>query len=363
MKATLLITIIRNLPNQIIKWFEAISAKYWGFYCIVLFSVGEIINHATEFRFKFFTLHQVLLISATTMLVYAMKKYFISIDQLDVASEMGALKKVPEVQALYKNRLLPLQRTYWVFLVAVCITTFFFTCIVLLEYIQLDIIGVYAIYIGGTSVLIGVYGYMQYLFFLWFLYRIGKNVQFKEYAYNYYSPAKTEWIIQLAKISQRLRNYFLIIGLIYSVEYYILVPTDILQVQDNIVTMSTPNNIAFIVSWVALFILVIIAFPVLNHVQYVLVVNIVEKLKATTKHDISELMLVEQENSTTRFERLSVIFTYSSLITFVDKESNYPIKRHISYESILTLATFAVHCFNLLSKLSSIPQLSLLLNP
>lgn len=363
MKTIYLFVKTLNLPDKIIKWFEKLTVKSWALYCAILFLVGVIINCSTHHRFRFFTLHQILLIAATTMLVLAMRSYFLSTKQLGVESGNGTLCKVPEVHGLYKEKLLRLQRTYWIFLAAVCITAFFFTCIVSLEYIKIDIIGIYAIYIGGTSVLIGVYGYVQYLFFLWFLHKIGKQVKFTQYGYNYYSPAKTEWVIQLAKISQRLRNYFLAIGLIYTGEYYILVPADVLTIEGKTITMNTPNNVAFIVSWAALFVLVIIAFPVLNRIQYTLVINIVEKLKGITKNDITELMLVEQQDSKTRFERLSIISTYSSLISFVDKDNSYPIKRYITYESFMTLTTVVLHCSNLLSKLPSIHQLLQLLNP
>jgi len=360
-------TKMRMSPTEwVIKVFADFRWARWTIYCLTLFTAGTLINIYIDHTFRFFTLHQLLLISATTMLVAAMKSFFNDVrlfgeyeQTASTISRRGNLLiKCPEILGFYRNRFLSKQRSFLPYLIAIVIVAFFFTCIILLEYIHFDAVGIYALYIAGSSVLIGVYAYVQYLFFLWFIYGVEKrtdvNVEF-----NRYTPANTAWVIQIAKTSQRLRNYFLFIGLIYVVEYSILIPADGIQFTDELITLKMSSNAAFIISWIALFLLVIIAFPVINHVQRKLVSNLVNTLKAKTITELSAVMQEERRMSKTKTEKLTSVMTYSVLIENIRKSSNYPIKRQLSYETVMTLVTFVVHAMNLYSKIASIPQITL----
>lgn len=354
----------RTLLNQIIEWFEGFQWKRWVTYCVVLFLVGRVIDTQTQGAFPYFLIHQLLLITATTMLVFAMKSFFTDIQKFAPNSPGGLLTQNPDVAAIYENKLLPHQSSPWILVACALITGFFFTCIVLLEYIKMDIIGIYAIYIAGSSVLIGVYGYMQYLNFLWFIYAAGEcdySSSHTRYIYNTYAPAETKWIVQLAKTSQRLKNYFLFIGLIYVIEYGILIPSDKIVISEDTVLLNMPNNTAFIFSWIALFVLVIIAFPIINYVQRFLVTKLVNQLKTITIGELSELMDIERTRGKNGEERLQATVAYEVLIENVRKSKSYPINRQLSYETIMTVVTFCVHIFNLYDKISGIPQFSGLL--
>ena len=357
----------RIRPTEwIINLFTNFRWKMWAVYCLALFIVGAFINAYINHTFKFFVLHQLLLIAATTMLVAAMKSFFKDIrlfgDSEQNTSEISLsgnlLSKCPEMLGFYRSRYLSKQRSYWPYLAAIVVSVFFFTCIALLEYISLDIVGIYALYIAGSSVLIGVYAYVQYLFFLWFIHGIEKRTD-KGIDFNRYVPANTAWVIQIAKTSQRLRNYFLFIGLIYVIEYSILIPINQIHFTDESIVLNMSSNASFIISWIALFVLVIIAFPVINHVQRKLVSSLVSTLKAKTITDLSVEMQEEKLGSKTKKERLTSVMTYSVLIENVQKSDTYPIKRQLSYETIMTLVTFLVHVMNLYTKIASIPQITL----
>lgn len=348
-----------KLPEWIIEKFKTFQWRNWLIYCVLLFFLGAIINQATLHRFPHFVTHQLLLIAATTMLVYAMKMFFLDIDKLNSSASEGLLRN-PEARGLYLNKLLPIQKTFLAPVVSLFITVFFFSCIVKLEYIELDIIGFYAIYIAGSSVLIGAYGYAQYLCFLWFVYQAGK-LKYRSESYNVYAPAATPWVTQIAKTSQKLRSFFLWIGLIYVIEYGMLVPTDKISFADDTISLNTPNNAAFLVSWVVLFLLVIIAFPIINHYQRKFVVDLVENLKGQTVQDLSTLMAEERRNDPDKKRRMSTVITYSVVIENIRNSKSYPIKQLFGYETVMTFVTFVVHVINLYSKVASIPQLSTML--
>ncbi len=348
-------TVIRKLPEWIIEKFKTLKWKNWLFYCILLFLIGRVIDFTTQYRFSHFLAHQLLLITATTMLVRAMKMFFLDIDKLNSSGSEGLLRN-PEARSLYLNKLLPVQKTYLAPAISIVITVFFFSCIFMLEYIKLDSIGIYAIYIAGSSVLIGAYGYAQYLCFLWFVHQAG-NLKYRSDSYNTYTPAATPWVSQIAKTSQRLRSFFLWIGLIYVIEYGMLVPTDKISLTDDTISLNTPNNIAFLISWLALFLLVIIAFPIINHYQHQFVTDLVEKLKDQSVQDLSVLMAEEKHGNQNKKQRMSTVITYSVIIENIRRSKSYPIKQLFGYETIMTFVTFVVHVLNLYSKIASIPQL------
>lgn len=352
-------TVICKLPEWVIEKFKALKWKNWLFYCILLFSIGRVIDHATQHRFPHFLTHQLLLIAATTMLVCAMKMFFLDIDKLNSNGSEGLLKN-PEARGLYLNKLLPAQKSYLGPAISIVITVFFFSCIFLLEYIKLDSIGIYAVYIAGSSVLIGAYGYVQYLCFLWFVHQAG-NLKYRCDSYNVYTPASTPWVSRIAKTSQRLRSFFLWIGLIYVIEYGMLVPTDKISLTNDTISLNTPNNIAFLISWLALFLLVIIAFPVINHYQRKFVTDLVEKLKDQSVQDLSVLMAEEKHGEQNKKQRMSTVITYSVIIENICRSKSYPIKQLFGYETAMTLVTFVVHVLNLYSKIASVPQLNTVL--
>jgi len=348
-----------GFPEQIIEKFKTFQWRNWLVYCLLLFLVGTIINHVTYYRFPHFVTHQLLLIAATTMLVYAMKLFFLDVDKLNSHAPEGLLKN-PEARSLYLNKFLPIQKTFLAPAVSCVITVFFFSCIVMLEYIELDIIGAYAIYIAGSSVLIGAYGYMQYLCFLWFIHQAGK-LEYRSGSYNTYAPAETPWVSQIAKTSQALRSFFLWIGLIYVIEYGMLVPTDKISFSRDAISLNTPNNAAFLISWLALFLLVIIAFPIINHYQRKFVTDIVKKLKGQTIQNLSDMMAEEKRRDQDKNQRMSTVIAYSVIIENVRNSKDYPIEKLFGYETVMTLVTFVVHSMNLYSKITSIPQLSTIL--
>lgn len=348
---------IKGFSSFVIYKFESFRWINWSIYCAILFAVGAVINIKTQFKFPHFGEHQFLLIAATTLLMCAIKSFFLDIRSLGNNSPDRLLSRVTEVKSIYNNRLLPLQKNPRIFVISVLIMVFFFTCIILVEYIEIDVIGIYAIYIAGSSIIIGAYGYIQYIIFLWFIYQIG-NCEFNHYAYNVYVPSETAWLTKIAKMSQNLRNYFLCVGLLYTIEYSILIPTDKIELSDQGILLRTPNNIAFVASWIAFFLLVIIAFPVINYIQHALIVRVVNRLKVQTINELSGLMFEDLNAVQDRRSRMYSAISYTTLIENVRQTKEYPIKRQLSYETLMTIITFVVHIMNLLTKIASIPQLS-----
>lgn len=358
MKNTSLADKLRSIPSSVIQRFETLDWKGWCAYCVALFTIGATINVESRFAFPHFFAHQILLIAATTLLMYAMKSFFRDIRSF--GEDDPLLVKIPQVKGLYQKRYCSLQKTPWLFLISFLVMLFFFSCILLLEYIQFDTIGIYAIYIAGSSIMIGTYAYGQYLFFLWFIYQIGSG-DYGPKAYNVYMPAETVWVKKIAKISQKLRNFFLSVALLYTLEFSLLIPVDKIELNDQGLFLHTPNNVAFVLFWFAFLLLVVVAFPIINYTQHKLVVRVIKGLKSQTILELSTLMFEEQHLIKDKRNRMYTAISYHTLIENVRQTKDYPINRQISYETLMTLITFIVHMINLISKVTNIFPLNGLL--
>jgi hypothetical protein len=358
MKNTSLADKLRSIPSSVIQRFETLDWKGWCAYCVALFTIGATINVESRFAFPHFFAHQILLIAATTLLMYAMKSFFRDIRSF--GEDDPLLAKIPQVKGLYQKRYCSLQKTPWLFLISFLVMLFFFSCILLLEYIQFDTIGIYAIYIAGSSIMIGTYAYGQYLFFLWFIYQIGSG-DYGPKVYNVYMPAETVWVKKIAKISQKLRNFFLSVALLYTLEFSLLIPVDKIELNDQGLFLHTPNNVAFVLFWFAFLLLVVVAFPIINYTQHKLVVRVIKGLKSQTILELSTLMFEEQHLIKDKRNRMYTAISYHTLIENVRQTKDYPINRQISYETLMTLITFIVHMINLISKVTNIFPLNGLL--
>lgn len=325
------------------KW-EDITFRNLSLYFFIMFVVGRIIDISTNKVFKNFLFHQILLIVASILIIYAIKKYFSQYSELSKSFERN-----PEIKAKF-IKYQKIQKSILPFLAAIIVTAFFFSNIFLLEYIKLDVIGIYAILLAGNCVIIGVYGYMQYVFFLAFVYTVSKvNI----WDYDIFSPSETKFIKDMAIISKRLIKYFLFIGLIFVTEYAILVPTDKIEIGQTI-NINTANNLSFIITWIALFILVIIAFPVINYIQRKLIERVVLSVKSKSICQISDMMYTENIFEPNKKQRFISVLTYSAIIETIRKSKSYPIKSHLTVDAIITIASLMVHCLNLYSKLASL---------
>lgn len=89
--------VLIQFPAWLIEKFKSFRWRNWAIYCVLLFFVGTVINHVTQYRFPHFITHQLLLIIATTLLVCAMKMFFLDIDKLIAAFHLEAVFHLPLV--------------------------------------------------------------------------------------------------------------------------------------------------------------------------------------------------------------------------------------------------------------------------
>jgi len=166
----------------------------------------------------------------------------------------------------------------------------------MLGYLPASPLGVYGGFLALITLVVGLFGYAQFVCILMLLCDISKREDM-----NTNFPPQESWFKILDKISGTLSLYFLIFGVFYVTEFSLLVPQDALKVSNTILKLNTKNNLVFIVSWISVFLLITLAFPILailrNHFFSKIIENWknnkiqkiqLKTLEAASKEDVSD---------------------------------------------------------------------------
>lgn len=208
------------------------------------------------------------------------------------------------------------------------------------HYIKLDIVGVYAVCIVSITVSMSVFGYAQYLWMLWFLYRVS-NCEIVPY--NKVIPAYTPFLVKIGLLTKHAKWCFFLEGFLYVFQYFILIPIG------NITPakINMPDNFSFIVTWGFIFVAIILAFPLIIFTQEILLAKIVSKFKSQRIQVLSfSLSDLKNEDS----KSLSEIYMCNYLVNSLVESPNYPVKIQHLGPTIMSIATILLHIANLLNQ-------------
>lgn len=228
----------------------------------------------------------------------------------------------------------------------IVIPCIFFWAIFKQNYLSFDIVGIYGVLIISATLFMSILGYVEYMWMLWFLYRIGKCEHFY---YNQSNPSQTPFLIYIADITNCAKWFFLIEAFLYIFEYFILIPREKLTINQ----FQMPDNFSFFVTWVILFIVLVLAFPIIVLSQEAMMAKIIDNLKQEQIQNLSlsfNIASQDLSNNTT----ISQAYMYNSMMANIVASNDYPIKARRLGPALISLATFVLHTVNLLSQLPPI---------
>lgn len=217
------------------------------------------------------------------------------------------------------------------------------------NYIVLDVVGCYAVFIVSVTVSISVIGYSAYLYLLWFLYRIRNCTQMH---YNTNNPASTPFLVKIATLTNHAKWCFLSEGFLYVFEYYILIPKENITPEG----LQMPDNTSFLITWLVVFVVIILAFPIIVFLQESLMAQIVNNLKLNRINVLSELY-ENQISCVPKSFPVEETFMLNTIISNIISSADYPVKIQRFGPALISLATFFLHAVTLLSQLPSLKYL------
>lgn len=177
----------------------------------------------------------------------------------------------------------------WYFTALLIVGGLFIFASLELEYVTIDPTGLYALVMIALVMVSAVMGQLCYLYHVLLLRRLSRG---KEFKYNFFLPARTDWVRLLGEMGSRLTNAFFLLGFVFTLVY-------VLNVQPGYITfswrpiqiaLSTPNDFVFVVSWVVLFLIVVIAFPCYVWLQSTYMRNLVRALKDKSIEEVNGLI-------------------------------------------------------------------------
>lgn len=225
-------------------------------------------------------------------------------------------------------------------LLCIIVLSIFFWGIFSQHYIRLDVVGCYAVYMVSITVSISVIGYAEYLWLLWFLYRISKCSCLP---YNKMIPAYTPFLVKIGILTNHAKWCFFIEGFLYVFEYFILIPNGNVTFSN----ISMPDNFSFLVTWAVIFVVIILAFPIIIYMQESLLSAIVNNLKNESIEILSYKFNFPMEKNPNHF---SEVYMCNGLINSLITSPDYPVKVQRLGPTIVAMASFVLHIVNLINQ-------------
>lgn len=226
------------------------------------------------------------------------------------------------------------------FALCIVVLSIFFWGIFSQNYIKFDIVGCYAVYMVSITVSISVIGYSQYIWLLWFLYRINFC---SPIPFNKIIPAYTPFLVKIGILTKHAKWAFFIEGFLYVFEYFILIPKG----NVSLTTINMPNRISFLFTWGVIFVVIILAFPVIIFVQETLLSNIIKGLKKQRLEALLydyDIPVIETNEVSPQF------YMRNQMINNLLISPDYPVKIQRIGPAIVAVATGVVHLYNLINQ-------------
>ena len=325
-----------NNGNIISKqWYQKLNYTKMFLCLFIIASVGHVLN--MFWKHKHFYVNQYLLLIMLIIQIVILKK-------LDLENEIieKNLKKKGEAavwgsfNSKVTNGSSSLQNTIIsLFFVFIYIFTMF--KVGCLEYTPT---GIYGGGLGAVVFFVGIQAYLKYLGLLYFAYDL-KRINIEHYFF--YIPALTDWIVQLAHEFSYIEKWFLTLGVMYSAIYAINIPDNAIIVNHGI-SIQTPSNTLFIITWIGIIIFFAFAVPAFTFLSRHFIKECVCKCKSLSINGLEKQILVL--SNTASETDLNNIQTRLSLIKEISMSEDYPLRYHHTvfdnfYTIGMTLLTLA----------------------
>jgi len=298
-------------------------------FILISFGLGQVVNRYTPLNR--FLLYQLLFIPAVVIALMEIKYFTISVAKYKA---MVASHPIRDTGTYISNLL----QSYWAVPGLVAISSLYIYSTISLKYVELNSTGYYALLMIALVMLSAILGQTCYVYYLLLLRKVARSESFK---YNFYFPARTDWVQFLAQIGTRLSNAFFVLGFIYTTVFFLNMPRGYIRVSLNPwrVKLSTPNNIAFLVSWLTIFAIIVLAFPLYAWVKARCLRTIIRRLKDVS---IGEIEMLLSEGNIRGQGNVDAELKYYQLMTNIENSSSKATDTYNILPVAATLCSIAV---------------------
>ena len=291
------------------KFIFKLSSKLesWMLLCgtIVLFFIGTIVN--TYFPTHLFILKFFLLLGILNILLFSAKHYntFLVNDflksSIDPVLSAEKLKLKKSVFADYN------------IVISIIVSIFFVAISIYLRFVNFNITGVISLIMLFITIFVSIIGYMLYVHLIHFLYRLG-SADIEKYSKFY--PAYTTWLVDITKYSSIYQNSFFISGTLYVILFAVHAPSETLKLL-SLGALHSLQDMILSISWLVIFLTVLIGFPLTSYLKNRMIKAIVTKLKIKSSEYYESI--IDKVNIDKQLD-------YIKVIKEIMESPDYPIK-------------------------------------
>jgi len=265
--------------RSLLKAISALSVWHGFTFIAISIALGQTLNWF--WPMKDITLYQILFTPAIVYALFEVQRFVAGVEEFRVVIASHPNRTDGD----YIDRLLA---SHWYFAALLIVGGLFIYASLELEYVAINPTGIYALAMIVLVMVSAVLGQLCYLYYVLLLRRLSRGKAFK---YNFFLPARTDWVRLLDGMGSRLTNAFFILGFIFTLVYVLNVRPGyiVFSWQPIQITLSTPNDFVFVVSWVVLFLIVVIAFPCYVWLQSTYMRNLVRALKDKSIEEVNSL--------------------------------------------------------------------------
>ena len=313
---------------------EKLKVRHAVAFIALSFGVGQIANRSAPLNH--FLLYQLLFIPAI-VIAFAEIKIF-----------MARMAKYKSIVASHPSRdtgmyIAELLRSRWALAGVLVVGPLYIYATVSLNYIALNPTGYYALAMISLVMVSAMLGQTCYVYYLLLLRRVVSSEKLK---YNFYFPARTDWVQLLIDTGTRLSNAFFVLGFIYTLVYFLNMPGGYVTISLRPwrIVLTTPNNVAFVAGWVTIFVIIVLAFPLYAWLKDRYVRLLVRRLKDIS---IAELELLVAKSNLRSKGDVDAELKYYQLMASIENASVETSVVSNRLAVALTVSSITVHLFKI----------------
>lgn len=340
-----LFTLIRKLCQNILLAIYTTKLEYIILFYIIVFLIGRLIALKEDFSWSL--IHQIDLTIISLIGLYMLRHlHQIITDTRD--DMLGVCTYISEPLSKLNNaRLSPLNLFLPIFPVIS-----FIRKIVKLNYVPLSLTGIYAIFMAASAFYIALVCYWQLIVSTKTVYKL-TCIEYIDLPFVYPNDIldAPNWIKNLADIYKKTQFSFFTVGILFTAEYILLMPSNINIIDSNgNLNKNLPFN--FWSTWIVIFVFIIIAFPIfwilLKRLFVILSQNFSKKV-------INELSIFDNNP----INDVTSIWSYYQLVNNAVKYESKLFPKRNYYPLIATSVSFILN----LAKLYELLKLPLFGSP
>ena len=316
--------------RSLLRMISALRLRHCVVFVIASVVLGQALNQVWPFQDIW--LYQLLFIPAIVIAFYEVAKFVEGVERF-----RSIIASHPNSQDA--EFIISLLNSYWYFSALVLVGGLFVFTTIELRYVRIDPTGMYALGMIFLVMVSAVLGQLCYLYYILILRRLSRGKMFK---YNFFLPARTNWVRLLDEMGNRLTNAFFVLGFIYTLVYFLNLRPGYMSLSWHPfqISISTPNDVAFVLSWVVLFLIIVIAFPCYVWSQSTYMRAIVRTLKDISIEEVH--FLASGDGDKEKRDKDGQSNSYKMMMD-IDASAPVPSERFNPIPYIATFSSLAVH--------------------